>query len=412
MHSFAFILFFVAFSLVSASPLLQEEEAQREELDSLIHELGRRGVCAGVEMRGGGGKPQAPDYYGIICRTQTRYPSAYTFDDSKAQTTAFTNVAADGSVYPTEVGKPKGHNNWVCDHIVELSLLQAVIDNRHHPSVCGYLQQRVHRTQVPKYIQGIKALINSIENLVYFEFSIEKLKGETMRQYLNTGVHAPARVKELGNRQATDLEWMALNSYLQQTAHRTQYVAQQIDNAIRHSFPGSYYGVAQKWQQYMAQVDTVAQLARQSATNTQHQLYCAQQQRGHQYPQHPGYPPHYPRGLVARFVDFADTLLRRAGVKTAPKITKGSKDQPAMSCPMPPKSTNGTTPATGKTPTKAGTKTPTHGKKPVVVKKPPTTRKPTKPKPIVKKPSRPVRPPPRRPTRPPPRKAGRPRSLE
>ncbi|KZV85340.1 hypothetical protein EXIGLDRAFT_699649 [Exidia glandulosa HHB12029] len=422
MRSFTFILFSVAFSLASASPLLQE--ASKDEFDSLMHELGLRGICAGVDMRGGAGSPQAPDYYGNVCRNQRTYTSAYTFDSRLAQTTINTHVAADGRVHASGIGVPKGAHNW------ELSLLQAIIDNGPN-SVCAQLR-RFPRQQVPQYIQGIKALINSVDNLVYFEFNIEKLKGETMRQFLRAGgVRAPAHVMEI-NRAATDLEWMALNDYLHQTAHRTQHVAQQIDNIILHNFRGAPAGLAQAWANYMSQVANVAHHAATSATNTWQHLYsqyCAQQQQ-HQYPGYPqgghsGYP-HYPRGLVARMVDLTDTLLRRAGVKTAPKPTtpgKGSKDQPAVSCPMPPKSTNGTTPATGKTPTKPGTKTPTKpgtktptpGKKPVIVKKP-TPRKPTKPKPIVRKPTRPVRPPvkssPRRPTRPPPKKVGRPRSLE
>lgn len=104
-------------------------------------------------------------------------------------------------------------------------------------------------------------------------YNVEKLKGETMRQFLRAGgVRAPAHVQEI-NRAATDLEWMALNDYLHQTAHRTQHVAQQIDNIIMHNFRGAPAGLAHAWANYMSQVANVAHHAATSATNTWQHLY-------------------------------------------------------------------------------------------------------------------------------------------
>ncbi|KZV85316.1 hypothetical protein EXIGLDRAFT_753378 [Exidia glandulosa HHB12029] len=284
-------------------------------------------------------------YYGTTCRTQMRYPSAYTFPPGNAVTTVNTVATVDGKVHATGLGVPKGNNTWVCDHILELSILQNVIDSGSR-SMCTILKNaRLSRTTLEQRLAHVKQLINHVDNLSYFEYNVEKVKGEVTRNFLSSTLNKHIVAPEL-QRPATDLEWIALDDYLQKTSARTHRVAQSIDQAIRVAAPGATTGVATKWTQYLNHVRTIARTAKADIAREKERLAqalaqdCARQAAAHAGTRN----PHLPRRLFARLVDVGNTLLRRAGVKTTQPPSSGKK--PAASCPAPQKPAKGSTTTT------------------------------------------------------------------
>ncbi|KZV85312.1 hypothetical protein EXIGLDRAFT_841558 [Exidia glandulosa HHB12029] len=436
-----------AAAFASAYPL---HNATVDEYDTLSSSLGKRviqhGGCNGVPMRpqsftaskcwtkrGNEIPKKTPDPTklppGTVIKPKPNpakgWVTAYWWDVKKKDTTAETDRARDSQVHgvrpPADLAAPYHfperqadvNAHYTCEHIMELQIIGHVLEDE---GVCQMAKEMTDQAAAKKAIEAIRGVANTDENWVYFINGPAALKGKATEDFCAKSTDAVKNTNAgLQKRPAestyTDLEWLAMQNYLDKTESMSIQTAERVDNKIHELFPHAPRGkVAEKWKAYLEKVKLITAEVKEKVDN---EIECAKAAKaaadsktspgsasGRSSPTHP-LLRRILSALPDRVVDFFDR-------RVVPKPKKTTKKQP-LSCPVPPrrKPTAGTTPGHApktlptthpksttkgqpKTSTKAKPKTTTTKPKPKTTRPRPTKPKSTRPKVTRPKASKPV----------------------
>ncbi|KZV85332.1 hypothetical protein EXIGLDRAFT_753385 [Exidia glandulosa HHB12029] len=385
--SLLFLLITAASSVV-ASPFLDSVVSDSSQ-DA--HILGKRASCNGIDMRTA--KPR--DCWrinGLVLKGQLHQVAAYQYDMTKAKTTAHTNPATDYQVHPTNPAlagsQSKATALYTCDHIMELQILQAVLDDE---GICKAAAAMADQADAKAKLYAIRAVANSDQNLVYFQKEIESVKGTATEKFsLQKGI-LTGKPKAT----TTDLEWLAMEDYLTKTASISHAIAKKLDDEIEAQFGVKGTHVADKWNKYMAAVKLIAVKAKSDLNSDvkhlKQQAAAPQNQPGNcggstTPPGSPTGSTHSARRMIPLLTRSArplSSLEKRAAGAKVPRgaARSGPHAPPAPSCPLPGAKQKKVVPRN-----KIKTK-PAPAKKPRVPAKRPAPRKPAKPKKVVPRPA-------------------------